>query len=140
MVEEAVKRIVPKEGLEQTFRIKKELDASFERRLPIATVSLAGAFLESMLLSILYYRECVRTVKGKNLLEIELGKLLSEATEKSVFPSDAIRATCQVVHIFRNRLHPGNELLQKYRLTDRVAATLKILLDLTLVDWAKQTK
>jgi len=140
LVEKAVNRIVPQEGLEQALGIKKELDLTFEGRLPIATVSLAGAFLESVLLSILYYEECV-TVQGKSVLEVELGVLLREATEKKdVFPSDAIRATCQVIHIFRNRLHPGNELRQMYKLTDRVATTLKILLDLALVDWARQTK
>lgn len=141
LVEKAVNRIVPQEGLEQALGIKRELDLTFERRLPMATVSLAGAFLESVLLSILYYKDCLRSVKGESVLEIELGKLLGEAIgKKDVFPSDAIRTTCQVIHIFRNRLHPGNELRQKYKLTDRVAATLKILLDLALVDWARQTK
>jgi hypothetical protein len=138
LVEKAVSNIVAQQGLEQVLAIKKELDLTFERRLPVATVSLAGAFLESVLLTVLYYEKCVRTVKGRNILEVELGKLIGEATEKDVFPSDAIRATCQVIHIFRNRLHPGNELLQKYKLTDRVATTLKILLDLALVDWAKR--
>jgi len=138
LVEKAVSDIVPQQGLEQVLGIKKELDVTFDRRLPTATLSLTGAFLESVLLSILYYKEGIRTVQGKNVLKIELGPLLGEATEKGVFPSNAIRATCQVIHIFRNRLHPGNELLQKYKLTERVATTLKILLDLTLVDWMKQ--
>ena len=108
LVEKAVNRIVPQEGLEQALGIKRELDLTFERRLPMATVSLAGAFLENVLLSILYYKDRLRTVKGESVLEIELGKLLREAIgKKDVFPSDATRTTCQVIHIFRNRLHPG---------------------------------
>jgi hypothetical protein len=138
LVEKAVNRIVPQEGLEQALGIKRELDLAFERRLPIATVSLAGAFLESVLLSILYYKTSLRIVEGNDILGIQLGKLLREASKKGVFPSDAIRATCQVIHIFRNRLHPGNELRQRYKLTDRVAATLKILLDLALLEWERR--
>jgi hypothetical protein len=137
LVEKALNDIVPQQGLEQVLGIKKELDLTFELGMTIATVSLAGAFLESVLLNILYYKEAIRTVQEKDVRRIELGPLLGEATEKSVFPSDAIRAACQVIHIFRNRLHPGNELLQKYKLTQRVATTLKNLLDLAFVDWGK---
>lgn len=138
LVQNVVKYIVPQQGLEQTLETRKELDLVSARQLQISTISLTGSFLENILLSILYYQLNLRMVQGKNILEAELGKLLKEAIERGVFPSDSIRTTCKTIHIFRNRLHPGNEVRQKYKLTSRVAVTLKILLDLALVEWKKQ--
>jgi len=137
-VQISIEQIIPQQALEQTIEAKRELDMVYAQRLQIATVSLAGTLLENILLGILYHRENLRTIQTRDILEVELGSLLKEAIEKSVFPSDSIKATCQIIHIFRNRLHPGNELRQKYKLTPRVVATLKILLDLALVEWAKQ--
>jgi len=138
LVQESINHIVPQQALEQTLDAKRELDIVYSYRLQIATVSLAGAFLENILLGILYHQLSLRTIQRKNILEVELGPLLKEAIGRAVFPSDSIKATCQIIHIFRNRLHPGNELRQKYKLTPRVVATLKILLDLALVEWARQ--
>lgn len=138
LVQEYIRHIVPQQALEQTLEARRELDMVYAQRLQIATVSLAGAFLENILLGILYHKLSLRTVQRKDILEVELGPLFKEAIEKAVFPSDSIKATCQIIYIFRNRLHPGNELRQKYKLTPRVVATLKILLDLALVEWARQ--
>lgn len=138
LVQNAIVKIIPSQALEQTLEVKKELDLASAQQLQTATVSLAGTFLESVLLGILYYQRNVKTINEKDIREVELGKLLSVAIKEKVFPSDAIRASCQTIRIFRNRLHPGNELQQQYKLTPRVANTLKILLDLTLVEWAKK--
>lgn len=138
LVQESISLIVPQQALEQTLEARRELDIVYAQRLQIATVSLAGAFLENILLGILYHQRSLRIVQRKDILEVELGPLLKEAIGRAVFPSDSIKATCQIIHIFRNRLHPGNELRQKYKLTPLVVATLKILLDLALVEWARQ--
>ena len=138
LVQESIRHLVPQQAMEQTLEARWELDMAYSQRLQIATVSLAGAFLENILLGILYHQLSLRTVQRKDLLQIELGPLLKEAIERAVFPSDSIKATCQIIHIFRNRLHPGNEIRQKFKLTPRVVATLKILLDLALVEWARQ--
>lgn len=138
LVQRAIRAIVPEQALEQTLETRKELDWASAQRLPIATVSLAGVFLENVILYILYYQRNVRTVNGQSILEVELGKLIREAFNRTVFPSNTIRATSKLIHIFRNRLHPGNEFRQTYKLTSRVAVTLKILLDLALLEWANQ--
>jgi hypothetical protein len=139
LVQESIKRIVPREALEQTLEARQELDRVCAQQLQVATVSLAGALLENILLGILCYQLGRSTAQGKDILKVKLGSLLEEAiSSKVVFPSDSIKATCQTIHIFRNRLHPGNELRQKYKLTPQVAVTLKILLDSALVDWATQ--
>lgn len=136
---EFIKLIVPEQMREQTYRTKRELDIVYAQRLEIATVSLLGVFLENILLSILYHWQGLRAVqvknKSKDILEVELGLLLKEAITQAVFPSDSIKATCQIIHFFRNRLHPGNELRQKYKLTARVVSTLKNLFDLALFHW-----
>jgi len=125
--------------LEQVLQVKKELDLANLQALKIATISLAGSFLENLLLSILHYGYGVqKTSKGKSIFEIELGPLLEEAIGRNIFPSDSVRTSCKVIHVFRNRLHPGNEIKQKYKLTVRVASTLKILLDLTLLEWIRK--
>lgn len=138
LIQESIKQIVPQQALEQTLEARQELDIVYAQRLQMATVSLAGAFLENILLGILYHPLGLRTVQNKDILKVELGPLLKAAILHQVFPSDSIKATCQIIHIFRNRFHPGNELRQNYKLTPRVAATLKILLDLALVGWASQ--
>lgn len=137
LVKESIRHIVPQQALEQTLEARRELDIVYAQRLQIATVSLAGAFLENILLGILYHQLSVRTVQTKDILDVELGRLLKEAIRSAVFPSDSIKATCRIIHIFRNRFHPGNELRQKYKLTPRVVDTLKFLLDLALVEWAR---
>jgi len=138
LVKEAVEYIVPQQGWEQILETRKELDLVFKLKLKTATISLTGAFLENILLSILYHHLNLSTAQGKNILEAELGKLLEEAIKRSIFPSDSIKTACRTINIFRNRLHPGNELTQKYKLTPRVAVTIKIFFDSVLVDWAKQ--
>lgn len=135
-VNQSIGRIIPKLAIKQTLYAKQELDIVHLNRLPIAIISLAGTVLENMLLGILYYQRKIKSVGRKDILGIELGPLINEATDQSVFPSDSIKAACKTIQIFRNRLHPGNELKQKYKLTSRVAVTLKILLDQTIVIWA----
>lgn len=150
LVNKSIEKIVPKESLTQALDIKQELDAACTHRLQTATIALAGSLLESVLLGVLYYNHGLKTVQRKkngkyidqDIRKLDLGSLLQEAdrikkTGKKTFPSDSIEASCKTIHFFRNRLHPGNELTQKYKLTDRVSVTLKILLDSALVDWSK---
>jgi hypothetical protein len=142
LIKKSIVHIVPKESLDQALEVKGELDMVSRQRLKTATISLAGSFLESVLLGILYYKHSHKTNStGKDIRELQLGTLFAEAdllatTGKKVFPSDSIEASCKTIHMFRNRLHPGNELKQKYKLTERVAVTVKNLLDSALLDWS----
>lgn len=104
-------------------------------------VSLTGTLLESLILADLYYRRKVETVvRGKetqDIFTVELGPLLKEAIARSVFPADSVRVAFELVHIFRNRLHPGNEIKQTYKLVPRVAWTVRVVFEHALVDWSK---
>ena len=44
------------------------------------------------------------------------------------------------INKFRNRLHPGNELTQKYQLTRMVASVVKNVLDYIIINWNDQQK
>lgn len=143
LVNKSIARIVPKELLDHALEVKQELDTASRQGLQTATISLAGSLMESILLGILFYKyNRTSAANKKDIREIDLGSLLKEADKlkkengDNVFPSDSIKASCGVIHSFRNRLHPGNELKQKYKLTERVAVTVKNLLDSTLIDWS----
>lgn len=75
--------------------------------------------------------------RNKDIFKVELGPLILEAINQHVFPSDPIKAAFKVIQSFRNRLHPGNELKQTYKLTPRTATTIKIILDSALIEWEK---
>ncbi len=138
LVQKAIVAIAPPQALLTCQTLYNELQNAASRALPFATVSLTGTVLESLLLADLYHRKGLKTLSnGKDILRVELGPLLQEAIAKSIFLSEAVRAACELVQIFRNRLHPGNELRQQYKLVPRVAMTLKILFDLTLLEWRK---
>ena len=141
-VQDAIIAIAPPQALLTCQTLYNELQVATSRALPFATVSLTGTVLESLLFADLYHRKGFRTLStgkdtGKDIRYVELGPLLQEAIAKSIFHSEAVRAACKLVQIFRNRLHPGNELRQQYKLVPRVAMTLKILFDLTLLEWRK---
>jgi len=129
----------------QAEKMKKQLDQVASKQVPVAVVSLAGAVLESILLGVLYARgvaeievkgKC-KKVERKDILKVTLGPLVKEASSRSVFPSGSVKTSCRLIQIFRNRLHVGNEIRSKYGLTPRVARTLKILLDWSIVDWGR---
>lgn len=140
VVEESLTTIVPDEGLSASKAINKELIEASLRRLRISTVSLTGTLLESIILADLCYtkkRETLRYLeRPKPVLQAELGELLREAKGDSLFPSESIQVACELVGIFRNRLHPGNEMRRKYKLTIRTAQTIKMLFEIALVDWS----
>ena len=144
VVVKAIQDIVPSPGLREPADAKHELDIVHDKACKIATVTLTGTLLEGVLLGILLHQKQVTTVKRKgwpvDIRSVELGFLLEEAKNRGVFPSASVEAACRTVYIFRNRLHPGNELLQKYKTTFRIASTLKTLLDLALIDWARLRK
>lgn len=131
--------IVPPQASPICQKYYEELNKASSFPLPFAVVSLTGTVLESVLLGILKDSKGMNQLPGKNrsILKEELWLLLQEAINSSVFPSPSIQAAFQLVQIFRNRLHPGNELRQKYKLTPRVSLTVKLFLELGLLEWQK---
>jgi hypothetical protein len=122
LVQGALTAIAPPTALPMCQARYEELQAAASLALPFAMVSLTGTVLESLLIADLYHRKGLTTLSnGKNILTVELGPLLQEAIQQAVFPTASVRAACQLVHIFRNRLHPGNELKQQYKLVPQVA-------------------
>jgi len=137
-VEMAIKRISPPDGLMSCLAAYGELREARKQQLSFATVSLTGTVLEALLLAELYHRRKVsRLPNGDSILKVELGALMKEAVQLSVFPTDSIRAAFHLVHIFRNRLHPGNELGQTYKLSSRVAWTVSVFFELAVLEWSK---
>lgn len=139
LVQNALTSLVSRESLPASLQRYEESNKAFSLALPFAVISLTGTVLESILLSIL--KDSLElsslTKSKKDIHNEELGPLLKESIDRSIFPSKSVQAAFQLVHVFRNRLHPGNELRQTYKLTPRVSRTVKILFDLTLLEWLK---
>ena len=76
LVDGAIKAIVPPEGMSGCRTITEELRVVRTLNLPFATVSLTGALLESILLSILFHGGRTSHVAGKDVRSVELGTLL----------------------------------------------------------------
>jgi len=137
-VEIAIERISPPDGLLSCLAAYGELREARKQRLSFATVSLTGTVVEALLLADLYHRKGIAKLpNGKDILNVELGPLLEEAIRRSVFPTDSIRVAFQLVHIFCNRLHPGNEFRQAYKLVPRVAWTVSVFFELAVLEWSK---
>ena len=139
IVQNALSSIVSSEALSASLQRYDESTKAFALSLPFAVITLTGTVLESILLSILKNSHGLSSLTGskKDILSEELGPLLKESIDRSIFPSKSIQAAFQLVHVFRNRLHPGNEHRQKYKLTPRVSMTVKILFDLAVLEWQK---
>lgn len=137
-VESAIKKISPPDGLISCLAAYGELREARKQQISFATVSLTGTVLEALLLAELYHRRKIsRLPNGDSMLEVELGALMKEAIRLCIFPKDSIRVAFQLVHIFRNRLHPGNELRQTYKLSSRVAWTVSVFFELAVIEWSK---
>jgi len=138
LLQEALTVLVPAPALVVCLPLYNELNQISTQNLPFATVSLTGAVLESLLLGILHHQEKIATLpNGRSIFKVELGSLLREAIVQGIFPTSTVQVAFQLVHIFRNRLHPGNELQQKFKLTARVSNTLKVFFELALLEWRK---
>ncbi len=137
LVEKAVVALVPNVGLAACRSFYNELQRLNALALPFATVWPTGNVLEAILLGLLYYGQGVKTIGQKDILKLELGPLFKEAERLNIFPSQSVAAACKLVYIFRNRIHPGNELRQKYKLTQRTARTIKNLFDRALLEWQR---
>lgn len=136
LVEDALMRIAPPEALSSCLSINRELQETIDRMMPLTTVALAGTLLEALLLAELHYRRHINQLPdGKDIHKAELGPLFNEALRLSVFPTNSIRVSFQLIHMFRNRVHPGNEFRQTYKLVPRVAQTVKVFFELALVEW-----
>jgi hypothetical protein len=142
LVHHAIATIVPELGREQALAARHELALASAQQLRTATLSLLGSLLEILLANILYYDLDVREIEGESVQWADLGALLREATRRSVFPSDSIQSTCQLVHILKDELlRPGP---QAYRyevntnIVEYIGYSLKIMLDSALVKWASE--
>lgn len=139
-IRQALKAIAPDQALASCESLYRELHEVTRLKLPFAMVSLTGTLLESLILADLYYRGSIAIVghgkKAKDILKADLGDLLQEATERSVFPAESVKVAFELVRLFRNRLHPGNEIAQTYKLVPRVAWTIRVFFEHALVDWS----
>jgi hypothetical protein len=137
-VQDAFTAIAPAAALPACQALCAELQYAAAFALPFATVSLTGTVLESLLLADLYHRKGATTLpNGRDLRSVELGPLLQEAIRQSILPTASVRTAFELVQIFRNRLHPGNELRQTYKLVPRVATTLKVLFERAVLEWRR---
>jgi hypothetical protein len=136
-VDKALTALLPNAGLVACRTLYNELQRVNALALPFATCWATGDVLESVLLGLLYHGRGIKTIGPKDILKVELGPLFKEAERLSIFPSESVAAACKLVYIFRNRIHPGNELRQKYKLTQRTARTIKNLFDRALLEWEK---
>ena len=136
LVQDALAAIVPPQAFAACQSLYEELHKAATLAMPFATVSLTGTVLESLLLGRMYGGMGMTMLSnGRSILYVELGPLLQEAMRQGVFPRSSIQAAAQLVYIFRNRLHPGNELRQTSTLTPRVSNTLKVFFELALLEW-----
>ena len=142
MVERAISIIAPPEALSICQTLYRELQAAHNHVMPFALVSLTGTLLESLVLGHLYYRNKVQSVKrsGKNIdiLKAELGLLLNLAFKNGLPVKSQV--AFKLIYLFRNRVHPGNEITQKYKMVPRVAMTIKTFCEFALLDWSKSFK
>ncbi|MDI3462139.1 MAG: hypothetical protein OJF50_000960 [Nitrospira sp.] len=137
-ITDALKAIAPHEALPSCLSIYEELRNTINRMMPFATVSLAGMLLEALIFSELHYRRGMKNLPcGKDIRKAKLGDLFKEAVRLSVFPTNSIKVSFQLIHMFRNRVHPGNEVLQTYKLVPRVARTVKVLFELAILEWGR---
>ena len=114
----------------------RELVCAADSGLSRASVVMAGVTLESVLLDILRNGVGLSHVSGNRPIdEVTLGVLFPEADRQCVFASDPIRASLRMIYLLRNRLHPGNESRQNYRLTPRIGMLARKLLEGTLCFW-----
>jgi hypothetical protein len=135
LIESALASIVPAEGLSVCRSICKEVQVANNSRMPFTLVSITGTFLESLILAHLYYRKEIKELKeGKSILKEELGPLLAAASgDLPSLPKLAFK----LVHLFRNRLHPGNEIRQIYKLVPGVSMAIKAFCDFAILDWSQ---
>ena len=123
-----------------------ELNEAYKLRFKIAVISLAGIFIENILLAFLHdklgiNKILIKTKKGsynRNIFEASPYDLINEAIDKHVIQTDEVRVALHVIHFFRNRGHPGVEIAKKYKLTERIAGNIKVLAEKAVEYWAKQ--
>ena len=139
LIEDALAIIAPPEGLSMCRSIYAELQRANNHWMPFALVSLTGTLLESLILADLYYRKQIKELEGeRDILTAQLGLLLQAASNQNL-PSKS-KLAFKLIHLFRNRLHPGNEIRQKYKLVPQVAMTIKVFCEFAILDWSKSLK
>ena len=135
LIEAAIAAIAPADGLAVCRSIYREVQVAYTSRMPFTLVSITGTFLESLILAHLYYRKGIKELgDGKNILKAELGPLLGAASvDLPLLPKLAFK----LVHLFRNRVHPGNEIRQTYKLVPVVSMAIKAFCDFAILDWSR---
>jgi hypothetical protein len=140
LVRRAIGTLVPEPGQALVLAAREELQSVSAQELSVATLNLVSGLLEMVLFQVLYHRQRVRAIGEKRISQARLGELLNEAIERDVFPTDAVRSTCQLVHILKCALlHAGEETYEYEIDTDLlglIGLALKILLDSAMVEWA----
>lgn len=121
---------------EHAIIIFNELLTVVNMSLTYATISSLGSLLETILLDVIPDDKKLDS-KGNEIKLLTLGMLFSIGAKNNIFPNEQIKASCHLVQFLRNRIHSKNTLEAKYPLTPRASHTLMILLELSLIDWAK---
>ncbi|MBN1882597.1 MAG: hypothetical protein JW885_10525 [Deltaproteobacteria bacterium] len=124
--------------------IYDELSISNGNDLKISTVTLTGILLESIVMALLKYKyekDVLETkIANKKTKKVKLEEAKFKDLLENIYTyeslNDSIKVTFDTIRVFRNRLHPGREWREEYKLTKRVARTLKNIFDLALHEWA----
>jgi len=141
-VQNAMRKLVNQHDFDDILKIKNELDKVSMNGLPISSIALSGSLIESIILSILKSKHNVTSImignRSKHINDVELGILYCKGCSKNIFPNDTIRLCIKLIQYFRNRIHPGHEIFKrKYRTTPSVGRTIRNLVDIILIEWAK---
>jgi hypothetical protein len=138
LVEAAIRNVLAPSDAHHALALYREVTAASEKRLIFATVASTGALAEAVLLGVLRDVHGVTTLstRSKATENVELGILLAEVAHRQLFPNPDVKAAFELVRLFRNRIHPGNERRQRYRLTAYVSDIVRVTLEFALLQWA----
>lgn len=143
LVREAVATAVPRVSLDRLERIYRELQAVHTQRLPHAAVCLAGHFLTA-LLAALPGLEAGLAGQGGGVSSDRLDLLLQKVDAGGGFPSETIRSTYHLIEIVGKNMISLDALALKHPITPgvfgQIAVLLKILLDMSLIEWAESLR
>jgi hypothetical protein len=141
VVMDALRVVIPAQLVDHAQQLYRELIGASSERLMFGIVTSTGALAETVLLGVLRDQHGVTSIsRRRGIHEVELGTLFHEAVRLQIFPSPQVQVVFGVVHHFRNRIHPGNETHQRYRLTWQVSDIVRVILEFGLLQWAAALK
>jgi hypothetical protein len=136
-VASAIAAFLPDASAARCNALYQEVVATSKSRLSFAIVAAVGSLAESILLAVLIDIKPIITLPGGALISrAKFKTLVDVATARNLFPSPHVRAGFELVRHFRNRIHPGNELAQTYRLTPQVGDIIRVVLEFAILQWA----